>query len=204
MVPTVLFRAFGPAHGSGRFQPHHRTGYGACTVDSSSFFPSTQPGQALQLAKRPSSQAVRRGPGLSIKGHRQAIHVHVRPRKPGPPPSCGRACSLQVQQRARPCGYQAGPRGREELRRQKQGCDLASDPRRCPPRPARCFCPRHDANASGLTRPDPTHGRGVVGLAQLRCRARASYHQLKIRNHLWTCTAQGASLRPRQKFGADW
>lgn len=96
-MPTVLFRAFDSAHGSGRFQPHHRTGYGAWTVDSSSLFPSTQPGQArpfapaLQLAKRPSSQAVRRGPGLSIKGHRLSMYTS------GP----GSPCRRPLEPRAR-------------------------------------------------------------------------------------------------------
>jgi len=180
---------------------------------------------ASQTAQLAGSQARSR----PVYQREQAIHVHVRPRKPVPPfsrtprawwrlenlpPRAVVPAGVQVQQRARPCGNQAGPRGREELRRQEQGCDLASDPRRCPPRVrpllhvvfAHAMTPTRPAIQSPARPawPDPTHGRGVVGLAQLRCRARASYHQLKIRNHLWTCTAQGASLRPRQKFGADW
>lgn len=181
--------------------PTERANGAWMVVDSSSFFPSTQPGRVRAgLAASQTAQLATAGcPARSrpVYQRPQATHVvHIRPRnwKPAAPPAALsnparvmetresptsglrlRACSS-----ARPCGNQAGPRGRGR----SSGADAASRLTHAgaPRRGLRPLLPVFSAHANALPsavrrsnrprdRPDPTHGRGVVGLAPLRCRA---------------------------------
>lgn len=158
-------------------------------------FPKSLAASSQQLATAPARSRPRRI-GLSLKGPRLPMYyLHIRPRKSLPPPSrTPRAWRAGVRRRApvrEPGGAANGNQGRMRPRLCSAAVRAGVRPRLRPLALPHIFCPRQrssvrcptiQSSARRPARPDtrPWRPSALRSSAQLRCRARAAYHQLKI------------------------